>query len=150
MVTFSAPTSVLAVQPWSAFHQYFGGGFLIPEYRSWQELWLITQSSPDMIRGMAQHTFTAPFYAALGYSVGAWLSRWTALHYFVNDKIKSFEQRKFGSQPCQNAISSACPWRRPPRAAAWNYSRTLGSRKLYRQVRDWGFERKCLVSPLGV
>jgi hypothetical protein len=99
LVTFSAPTSVPAVQSWAVFHQYFGGGFLIPEYRSWHEFWRITQSNPDMIRGMAQHTFTAPFYAGLGYSVGGGLSRRTALHYFVNDKIKSFEQQKFGSQP---------------------------------------------------
>jgi len=96
MATFSAPTSVVAGQSWSAFHQYFGGGFLIPEYRSWEEFWQMIGSNPDMIRGMAQHTFTAPFYAGMGYSVGAWLSRRTAMHHFVNAKMRSFEQRKFG------------------------------------------------------
>jgi hypothetical protein len=43
--TFPAP-SVLQNQMSAAFHQYFGGGFLIPEFRDWHEFWSIVGSNP--------------------------------------------------------------------------------------------------------
>jgi hypothetical protein len=56
-----------------ALHQYFGGDFLIPDYRNWREFWAMTAFSSDMERGMAQLKFTAPFYAGIGYSLAMWL-----------------------------------------------------------------------------
>src|ERR1700691_3623728 len=56
--TFSAP-SVLQNQ-FSAFHQYFGGGFVVPEFRNYHDLFSIAGSNSDMTRGMAQLQFTGP------------------------------------------------------------------------------------------
>ena len=56
----------------AAFHEYFGGGFLIEEFHSYRELFQL-YGNPDMRRGMQQLNFTAPVYAAIGYSVGTWL-----------------------------------------------------------------------------
>jgi hypothetical protein len=66
------PTTVFENHFAAAFHEYFGGGFLIAEFRNYRELFQ-SWSNPDMRRGMQQLNFTAPFYAAIGYSVGAWL-----------------------------------------------------------------------------
>jgi hypothetical protein len=70
-VTFPSP-SVFQSQFSAAFHQFFGGGFVIPEFRSWQEFGSIATSNADMTRGMVQFRFTAPFYAGGGYSLAAW------------------------------------------------------------------------------
>jgi len=51
----------------------FWGRVLIPEYRDWHDFWSIVASNPDMTRGMAQLSFTAPFYAGIGYSLAAWI-----------------------------------------------------------------------------
>jgi len=56
----------------AAFHEYFGGGFLIEEFHSYRELFQL-YGNPDMRRGMQQLNFTAPVYAAIGYSIGTWL-----------------------------------------------------------------------------
>ena len=97
LITFSSPpTSVLFQgQSSSAFHQYFGGDFLIPEYHDWHEFWEIVASNPDMTRGLAQHTFTAPFYAGLGYSLAAWICVRTQLHRKLNEAIRTWEDSRF-------------------------------------------------------
>lgn len=77
-VTFPSP-SVFETQFSAAFHQYFGRGFLIPEFWSWQELYSIATSDSDMTRGMAQLRFTGPFYAAVAYSLAAWIGCRTEL-----------------------------------------------------------------------
>jgi hypothetical protein len=77
--TFPAQ-SVLQSHLSAAFHQYFAGGFLIREFGDWHDFWSIVDSNPDMTRGLAQMTFTAPFYAGIGYSVAAWICRRTELH----------------------------------------------------------------------
>jgi hypothetical protein len=97
LLTFSAATSVLQGESSSAFHQYFGGGFLIPEYRDWQDFWRIASSNPDVLRGMAQSTFTAPFYTAVAYSVAVLISVRTDLHRRVKEKVKEWEQERFGN-----------------------------------------------------
>jgi hypothetical protein len=75
LITFSSATaSIFPGQTSSAFHQYFGGGFLIPEYRDWPDFWRIVGANPDMVRGMVQYSFTAPFYAGVGYSLASWIS----------------------------------------------------------------------------
>jgi hypothetical protein len=99
LATFSTSTSVLASQSSSAFHQYFSGGFLIPEYWNWQDFWRIVGSNPDMTRGMAQLKFTAPFYAGVGYSLGAWLSLRAALDQKIREKVAGWEEQKFGNRP---------------------------------------------------
>lgn len=74
IVTFPA-SSVLQNQHGGAFHHYFGGGFLIPEFRDWRDFWSIVATNPDMTRGMDQLKFAAPFYVGIGYSLAALVSR---------------------------------------------------------------------------
>jgi hypothetical protein len=76
----TCPTqSVFQNQLLDAFHLYFGGGFRIPEIRTWHDLRLIG-ATPDMRRGMAQLTFTAPFYSGIGYSLAAWIGLRTEIN----------------------------------------------------------------------
>jgi hypothetical protein len=97
LLTFSAGASVLESGSVPAFHYYFGGGFLIPEYRNWQEFWTIARSNPDMMRGLAQATYTAPLYTAVAYSAGILISIRTDLHRRVINKVMAWEERKFAS-----------------------------------------------------
>lgn len=83
----------------SAFHQYFGGGFLIPEYRNWQEFWSIATSNADLERGMAQLHITAPFYAGLSYSIAGWIGARIDLGRKVTTKVAEWETAKFGPRP---------------------------------------------------
>jgi hypothetical protein len=101
LATFSAP-SVLQSQFSAAFHQYFGGGFIIPEFRDWRDFWSIVGSNPGMLRGMAQLKFTAPFYGGVGYGLAAWLARRTDLNRKVADKVMRWEESRFGDH-------SQCP-----------------------------------------
>ena len=65
------PASVVESHFAAAFHQYFAAGFMIPEAHSYKELFEIAGSNADMTRGLEQVAYTAPLYAALGYSLGA-------------------------------------------------------------------------------
>jgi hypothetical protein len=85
--TFPAP-SVLQNQFPAAFHQYFGSGFVVPEFRNYHDLFWIAGSNSDMTRGMAQLRFTAPFYAGVGYSLAAWIGRRTELNRKVAEGVK--------------------------------------------------------------
>ena len=98
LATFPAP-SVLQNQFSAAFHQYFGGGFVIPEFRNWHELFSIAGSNSDMTRGMAQLQFTAPFYAGVAYSLAAWIACRTELSRKVAEGVKKWEQSRFERQP---------------------------------------------------
>jgi hypothetical protein len=95
--TFAAP-SVLQSQFSAAFHQYFGGGFMIPEFRNWHELLSMAGSISDMARGRAQTNFTAPLYAGVGYSVSAWIGLRTELNRRIAEKITSWEEARFGHE----------------------------------------------------
>jgi len=95
--TFPAP-SALQSQFSAAFHQYFGGGFVIAEFRNWREFWNLIRSNSDMMRGMAQMQYTAPFYAGVAYSLAAWIGRQTDLNRRVKDKVESWERSRFGHQ----------------------------------------------------
>jgi hypothetical protein len=66
------PTAVFENHFAAAFHEYFGGEFVIGEFHNYRELFTLA-ASPDMRRGMQQLDFTAPVYAGIGYSVGTWL-----------------------------------------------------------------------------
>ena len=97
LATFSSPHSVLYSPPSSpVWHYYFGGDFLIPQFHSWREFWDAAGSNPDMARGMAQLTFTAPFYAGLAYSMAAWISMRLDLTHKVATRVRKFEDSKFG------------------------------------------------------
>jgi hypothetical protein len=91
-------TSVLHSQLSLAFHHYFGGGFLIPEFRDWHDFWTTVGSNSDLKRAMAQLSFTAPFYAGIGYSVATWIGRRTNLIRKVSEKVKYWEDSRFKGQ----------------------------------------------------
>jgi hypothetical protein len=99
--TFPAE-SVLQSQFSAAWHQYFAGGFLIPEFKDWSDFWSIVGSNADMTRGMAQLNFTAPFYAAVGYSAGAWTGHRTNLTGRANKIFKDWEQSRFDRQSTES------------------------------------------------
>jgi hypothetical protein len=92
--TFQA-ASVFASQFSAAFHQYFEGGFLIPEVRNWQDIQLMAGSA-DVTRALAQLKFTAPFYAAVGYSIATWIGLRTNLSQKVSDRVEKWEVSRFG------------------------------------------------------
>ena len=97
-LTFQAP-SILQNQFHLAFHHYFGGGFLIPEFRNWHDFWTIVRKNPDMFRGKAQLNFTAPFYAGIGYSGAAWIGHRTNSSQKVSEGVKNWEDSRFKSRP---------------------------------------------------
>lgn len=68
------PTTVFQNHFAVSFHQYFAGGFAIPEFRSYEELFQLVAPNPDAIRGMEQLRYTAPVYAAIGYGIGTWMA----------------------------------------------------------------------------
>jgi hypothetical protein len=55
--------------------------------------------SPDMLRGLAQIEFTAPFYAGVGYSIASWLGCRTDLSRKIAEKVETWEENRFGHQP---------------------------------------------------
>jgi hypothetical protein len=87
--------SVFRSQFSAASHQYFAGGFVLPEFRDWHQFWTLVGSNSDMIRGKAQLDFTAPFYAGVGYSVAAWIGLRTNLSEKVSEKVKKWEDSRF-------------------------------------------------------
>jgi hypothetical protein len=93
--TFPSP-SVLQSQFSAAFHQYFGSGFMIPEFRNWHEFLSMAGSIPDMARGRAQTSFTAPLYAGVGYSLAAWIGLRTELNRKIAEKVTTWEESRFG------------------------------------------------------
>jgi hypothetical protein len=82
----------------TAFHQYFGGGFVIPEFRSWQELFSEATSNADMARGMIQVRFSAPFYAGVGYSLAAWIGYHTELGRKIAEGVQRWQHSGFNHQ----------------------------------------------------
>ena len=93
-LTFTPP-SLLQGQFSVSFHQYFGGGFLVPEFRNWHDFWTTVGSNSDMKRGMAQLNYTAPFYAGIGYSVAAWIGQRTNVSVKVSGIVKKWEDSRF-------------------------------------------------------
>ena len=101
-LTFAVPSSSVLVSQSkfpAVFHQFFAGGFAIPEFHDWTEFWQIARSSyPDMTRGMAQVQYTTPFYAGIAYSAAAWIGRRTNLIQTVVEKVKRWEESRFKHQ----------------------------------------------------
>jgi len=71
MLTF--PTSAFQEYWPTVFHYYCGGGFLVPEIRSYRDLFSLAGSF-DMTRGTAQLHITGAFYAGIAYSLAALLA----------------------------------------------------------------------------
>lgn len=92
LMSFPSVTSVLIPHS-SAFHQYFGSGFHIPEFHDWHEFWQVVVPNPDYQRGMAQLTFTAPFYASVGYCTGMWISIRSGLVEVISRSFIRLQQR---------------------------------------------------------
>jgi len=93
LMSFPTVTSVLLPHS-SAFHHYFGSGFHIPEFHDWHEFWQVVVPNPDYQRGMAQLTFTAPFYTAIGYCTGMWISVRSGLAEVISYKFVRLQQRQ--------------------------------------------------------
>ena len=53
-----------------AIHHYVAGGFLIPEFHTYQEMFMGWNS--DYERGIDQVRFTVPVYVGLAYGVASW------------------------------------------------------------------------------
>jgi hypothetical protein len=66
------PVSVLQGQLGVAFHHYLGGGFLVPEFRTYHEMFSLV-ADPDMQRGMDQMQATAPVYVGIAYGIANWV-----------------------------------------------------------------------------
>jgi|SRR3974390_2576035 len=86
---FTFPTPVFENHFAVAVHEYFGGGFVIGEFRSYRELFALAAGS-EMRRGMQQLNFTAPLYAAIGYSVGTWLG----MHNYIPNLTAALRKAK--------------------------------------------------------
>jgi len=54
-----------------AFHHYFAGGFLIPEFRSYREMFQGWNS--ELARGIDQLLFAAPVYVGIAYGAAGWI-----------------------------------------------------------------------------
>src|SRR5262245_41324172 len=59
----------------AAFHYYFGGGFSIPEFHNYRELFTLVARSYDGVRGMDQLSYTGFLYAGIAYSLTAFFAR---------------------------------------------------------------------------
>lgn len=95
---FAESNSVFGSGHPSALHYYFGTDFVISEYHSWREFWDIVGTNPDMLRGLAQLKFTAPFYAGIGYSLSAWICLRSGVDRKIADRLKRWEEDRFGSR----------------------------------------------------
>jgi hypothetical protein len=82
---FTFPASIFQSRAVTAWHEYFGGGFVVPEYRDYLEMFILGARNSDMVRGMDQARFTAPFYAGVAYSLASFLSTRLA-RFFRNNK----------------------------------------------------------------
>ncbi len=63
------PVGVMQSHITVVYHEYFAGGFVVPRYRNYGELFAVVGANPDILRGIQQLRFTAPFYAAVAYSI---------------------------------------------------------------------------------
>ncbi len=87
-----ATGSVFGPQPshWRhVFHYYFGGGFVVPDFHDWQEFWSDVLTTPDYARGMAQMTYSSPFYAGAAYSLAAFVAVRSRLHAAIDAVFQS-------------------------------------------------------------
>lgn len=99
LVTF--PATVFQNHFDAAFHYYFAGGFLIGEFRSYEEMFA-NASNPDIWRGIDQLHVTGFFYAGLGYSLAAMLARSARTNELVRAFLHRNSETPDSSEPEQN------------------------------------------------
>ena len=87
----------------TAFRYYFGGEFSIPHTHDLKSSWIAIASSPDALRGLAQFTFTAPFYGGVAYSIATWVGMRTNLVWKISEALKDWEDRRFGNSAVENS-----------------------------------------------
>jgi hypothetical protein len=75
---YAFPASALESHTAVAYHEYFGGDFMIPEYQNYRDLFVIASTNADLLRGVEQVRFTAPFYTAIAYSLANLITLWVA------------------------------------------------------------------------
>jgi hypothetical protein len=101
VATYMAPSmapSVLESGGMSGLHYYLGSNFAISEFHSWREFWDLVATNPDMLRGMAQLRFTAPFYAGIGYSLAAWICLRTSVDQKFVASLHGWEEERFSAR----------------------------------------------------
>ena len=104
LVTFPEMGSVLVhTSSWPALHEYFGGGFLIAEFHNWTQYAQLF-SNPDMLRGMTQRTFTAPFYGGVAYSLAAMIGRRNPALQIVLQRFTQSEHSQRNADPGPNRL----------------------------------------------
>jgi hypothetical protein len=64
------PSSLFESRLSVAFHHFVAGGFLIPNFHNYSEMF--AGWSSDYAKGIDQVRFTAPVYVSLGYGFAAW------------------------------------------------------------------------------
>jgi hypothetical protein len=64
-----------------ACHEYFASNFSVPAFRNYREMFEIAGSNSDVLRGIEQLRFTAPFFASIAYAAAALLGNWFAQKY---------------------------------------------------------------------
>lgn len=62
-----------------AVHHYFAGGFLIPEFHNYHEMF--QNWNPDYARGPDQVRFAAPLYVAIAYGCAAYIAERTGIRF---------------------------------------------------------------------
>jgi len=97
IVTFAPPNGMESHIP-AALHYYFAGGFIFPDYHSWREFWAVVESHPDLLRGLEQTQYTAPFYAGIGYSFAASIRARTGVDLKIAQRLKAWEESRFGTR----------------------------------------------------
>ncbi len=89
------PASVFENHFSVAFHYYLSGGFLIPEFRNYDEMF--AGWNPDYVRGLDQLKFTAPVYVSIAYCFASWVGTRFGMHFPLGSARKT-EQRQSGSK----------------------------------------------------
>ena len=91
LLSFSTKRSVFVAQTgiFPAFHYYFGGGFVVPDFRTWEEFWTVVAPNADYVRGIAQVRITGAFYASVGYSLAAFVASRSRLHETIDAALGS-------------------------------------------------------------
>jgi hypothetical protein len=89
----------------AAFHYYFGGGFSIPEFHNYRELFTQVARSYDGARGMDQLSFTGFLYAGIVYSLTAFFARRKDLRSSIAASLRgqSVEVAEAGEAPSESS-----------------------------------------------
>lgn len=93
LFSFPVKASLLEAHSWPSLHEYFAGGFSIPDPNGWNEFVRMITWNPDLARASGQLRFTAPFYAGLAYSFAAMLGLRSEFLRTALEKLRQSEAR---------------------------------------------------------